>query len=116
MGRIEINDLCYSCRGMYTEIGMTVEETLNTLYNDPQKWLECGGEVGIVTLLNKTIVLGDGCTRCGEKVLNRARELGLLPSYSSSYSSGNGSGIGKILKWVGIGVGVVILLMMCGNC
>jgi len=76
--RIEANDLCYSCRKLPTEYGKTVEEILEILYTDPEKWLESGGEIGVVTILNKAIVLGDGCTGCGEKVIKKARALGLL--------------------------------------
>jgi len=28
----------------------------------------------------------------------------------------DGVGIGKILKWVAIGIGVIIILRMCVNC
>ena len=77
MGRISVDDLCVSCRGLHAANGMTVERALAALYNDPAKWLEGGGDVGVVVMLNNAIVMGDGCTRCGEKVLNWAGELGL---------------------------------------
>jgi TPR repeat protein len=78
IGRIEVNDLCFSCRRLHAWDGMTVEALLTILYNNPAKLAEVGGDASIVQVLNQVIVMGNGCARCGEKVLNWARELGLI--------------------------------------
>ena len=78
MRKVKVEDLCYSCRQMHVK-GTTVENFLNTAYSDPGKWLDYGGDVGVLVALNGAIVMGDGCTTCGEKVLNWGRDLGLVP-------------------------------------
>jgi len=82
--RVEPDDLCYQCRNLQAlNNGTSVEEFLmiaqNLRSNDPEKYNEFGGDIGIVTILNNAIVMSDdGCTTCGEKILNWGRELGML--------------------------------------
>jgi len=76
--RVGLNDLCFSCRKLPTEDGMSVEDFFTTLSNNPIKWLECGGDIGIIRILNNAIVMSDeGCTTCGGKIINWAKALGL---------------------------------------
>ena len=81
MGRNIKDDLCSSClnitcRPIYVEDmvisrgGETVGEALARIYSSPKEWVEVAGNNGVYLLLYKTIIQGDGCTNCGEKVLD----------------------------------------------
>ena len=80
--RVEISDLCYSCRQLPSNVnGMSVEDFLNAIYSmsttDPRKYVELGGDAGVTAVLSNAIVMGNGCTTCGAIVLDKARKLGL---------------------------------------
>ena len=64
-------------RSMRAMNGNSVEDILTYLYNDQEKFIECGGYATICVILNNVIVMGDGCTTCGRKVIDLAMELGL---------------------------------------
>jgi len=80
--RVELSDLCYRCRKLPAMNGMSVEDFLETAYSihstDPEKYLKIGGDTGVVVILNNAIVMGDGCTTCGRKILDWARELRVI--------------------------------------
>jgi len=86
MERTIKNDLCsrclyIPCKSIRVEDivisrgGETVEEALTRIYSNPMKWIEVGGDNGVYLLLYKTIIQGDGCTTCGEKVLELGNRL-----------------------------------------
>jgi len=77
MARIGIDDLCGSCLNLRTSKGTTVEEELNIRNNDLLADSASGGDLGTFIMLNKTIVMGDGCTLCGAKIIDWGRKLGL---------------------------------------
>ena len=69
MERIKTNDLCASCLRMPTKEG-TVREMLDKFNNDPKTHM-AWGEAYVLKILIETIIEGDGCTMCGEKILDR---------------------------------------------
>jgi len=78
MRRIKASDLCYSCRRLHATGDKSVDDFLTICYNDPGQFLDGGRmEQGIVGILNRAIVMGDGCTTCGAKVLDWAKDVGL---------------------------------------
>ena len=119
MERIKKEDLCGSCRQLMTKYGKSVEDMLDYFYNNPVKMVEQGGDVGVCVMLTETIVLGNGCTSCGEKVLNLGKDLGLSREPRSSTKEQNSSNsyiIGKVIKYVLIGIGIILFLKMCTSC
>jgi len=70
-----------TCRPIYVEDtvispgGETVGKALTRIYSDPKEWFEAGGDNGVYLLLYKTIIEGEGCTSCGEKVLELGNNL-----------------------------------------
>ena len=79
MRRMKVSDLCYSCRQLNATGNKSVEDLLNIAHGDPGRFLNSvDDEKGIVGIMNRAIVMGDGCTTCGAKVLNWARDVGLL--------------------------------------
>jgi len=71
--RVEVSELCYSCRKIPMSNGMTVEEVLNVLYNDNEKYMQCGGDSGVHSALYTTLVEGGGCYECRDLVLKRGK-------------------------------------------
>jgi len=77
MGTIKTEDLCYSCRCMDTVHEgkeRTVKDLLDRYNSDPAFHMQ-NSEAGILKSLLITIVEGEGCTSCGEKILDRCDEL-----------------------------------------
>jgi len=70
MERIKTTDLCASCLSMDTHKEGTVKQMLDKFYSDPKTHM-AWGEAYVLKILIETIIEGDGCTTCGEKILNR---------------------------------------------
>jgi len=109
---ITIRDLCGSCLSMTTESGLSVGKMLEVFYTDPRKHMEWG-EMHVLKALSNTIIMGDGCTTCGEKIQNRIEKLLGITRPVYNESSGGESGI---LKKIIIVVVVVGLLWGCTTC
>jgi len=58
--------------------GLSVENVLTILYNDKDMWQKCNGDIGVAGMLIESIVQGNGCTTCGQKVIDWAKEIGAI--------------------------------------
>ena len=76
--RTQADELCHSCRRKTNQMGQTIEEMLDSYYNDERtrKLRETHGDFGANAMI-LNIVMNDNyhCTRCAGLLLNRSKRF-----------------------------------------